>query len=465
MRLEQALHRLRVLRLKMGDGGENGQVSVGRLCLWGVTVNLIFLMADSLRKDHLGCYGNRWISTPHIDHVARDSVVFDEAYAESLPTLPVRNVLLSGRHCGPELAWGPMRDSDVRLPEVLADVGYQTALVSDVYHMMKPGMNFHRGFHTWLWIRGQGQDAYRTSPNPNAPVPETYCLQYDKRLLQFCKNVAGFAVEEDYFTARVYGTAMKWIERNWRNGPFFLWLDSFDPHEPWYPPYHYSDMYDPDYEGVEPIGLAYGKLSPDFSDRQLKRMRAHYAGEVTFLDRWVGKLVELLGDLGIYQDTLLVLMSDHGHMLGEHDLVGKGWETSGYREVMDLTLIVHFPGDESAGTRVGCLCYNIDLIPTVLSHLGVTTPQALDGIDLHDAIKRESTIFRQCVTCSFSRLNMMVKTMNWTMLYDQGHEPIALFDRLNDPQEESDVRMSNATVIHELQRLESEDWANRPPKR
>ena len=153
-----------------------------------IVVNVILIMLDSLRRDHLGSYGNDWIQTPNIDALAADSVVFDEAYPESLPTLPVRNALLSGRHCGPELGWGPMREGDIRLPEILAKGGYTSAFVTDVYHMMKPGMNFHRGFHAWRWIRGQEQDPYKTAENPNPPVPKSYAEEHDPRLVQFCIN-------------------------------------------------------------------------------------------------------------------------------------------------------------------------------------------------------------------------------------------------------------------------------------
>jgi len=429
--------------------------------LWGM--NIIMLVADSLRKDHLGCYGNTWIQTPNIDALAADSVIFDEAYPESLPTLPVRNALLSGRHCGPELGWGPMREGDIRLPEMLGKAGYTSAFVTDVYHMMKPGMNFHRGFHSWSWIRGQEQDPYKTSENPNPPVPKSYAETHDPRLIQFSKNVAGFKTEEDYFTARVYNTAITWIEENYRQGDFFLWVDSFDPHEPWFPPYYYADLYDPDYEGMEPIGVGYGDWHNHISKRQLTRMKALYAGEVTFLDRYIGRLLGKLKDLKIYDETLIVFISDHGHLLGEHDLIGKNWNTNGYRGVMDLVLTMRFPNATYAGNRVDSLCYNLDIVPTLLYHVGIEPPAHLDGIDLHDLIERKTDSERACVTCSYPK-NMMIKTLDWTLLLTQDHEPYKLFNRREDPDEERDVAGKNPEVVADLLKLEGEDWRRRPQK-
>ena len=425
-------------------------------------MNFLLLVADSLRKDHLGCYGNDWIQTPNIDALAAESVVFDEAYAESLPTLPVRIALMSGRHCGPELVWGPMRENDVHLPKFLGESGYRTAFVTDVYHMMQPMRNFHQDFDCWRWIRGQEGDKYRTSPNPSPPVPAEYCEQHDKRLHQFSKNVAGFKTEDDYFTAQVYNTSIKWLEENYGMQKFFLWIDSFDPHEPWYPPYHYADLYDPDYEGIEPIGVTYGDWKEHLSERQLKRMRALYAGEVTFLDRYIGKLTRKLKDMRLYDDTCIVLISDHGHLLGEHGRIGKNWTNPAYKEVQDLVLSIKFPKGEFAGKRVDSMCYNIDLVPTVFSHLGLDVPEQFDGIDLHPLIKGEVEQIRDCVTCSFQRKNMAVKTLEWTLMYNQYGEPIMLFDRKNDPDENSNLLKERADVVKQLQALEKVEWEGRP---
>ena len=393
-------------------------------------MNLVILMADSLRKDHCGCYGNDWILTPNIDRLAKESVVFDEAFPETLPTLPVRNALLSGRHCGPELGWGPMREEDVRLPEIMGKAGYTTALVADTYHMFKPGMNFTRGFNCWRFIRGQEGDPYRTEPNPAPPVPHEYAVKHDRRLIQFSKNVAGWESEDDYFTASVYNTACKWVEQNYREGPFFLWVDTFDPHEPWYPPYQYADLYDPDYKGIEPIDQTYGDCTKAMTPRQIKRMQALYAGEVTFLDRYIGRMLDTLELCGIADDTLVVLITDHGHVVGDHGLVGKGWATHARHEVMDLVLMIRYPDRKNAGKRVKALCYNIDMLPTIFRGLGMKPPRQFEGIDTTPLVTRRKSKIRDCVTCSYHTPdNMIIKTLRWTLLLDQDHKPIMLFDR------------------------------------
>lgn len=427
--------------------------------------NLLVLMADSLRRDHLGCYGNEWIRSPNIDRLASESVVFDEAYPETLPTLPVRNAMLSGRHCGPELGWGPMREEDVRLPEIMRKRGYTAGLVADVYHMFKPGMNFSRGFSSWQFIRGQEGDPYKSAVNPDPPVPPEYGDKHDRRMHQFSKNVAGWESEEDYFTARVYNTATEWVEQNYRQGPFFLWVDSFDPHEPWYPPYYYADLYDPDFRGVEPIGSTYGKWATHLSPRQMQRMKALYAGEVTFLDRYIGKMLDTLELCGIADDTLVVLISDHGHVVGDHGLIGKGWATHARHEVMDLVLMIRYPGRKHGGKRVKALCYNIDVLPTVFGALGMKTPKQFEGIDMTGLVTRKKKAIRDCVTCSYHTPdNMIVKTLKWTLLLDKDHRPEMLFDRRKDPHENRNVLKKNPAVVKRLLKLEAADWAKRPPR-
>ena len=136
-------------------------------------MNAIIVVLDSLRADHVGCYGNDWIKTPTLDALARESITFTRAFPESLPTIPMRRALHTGRRTWPFRDWLPQRGDIVRaygwqripedqvtLPETLEREGYHTAFVTDAYHQFKPSMNFHRGFRQWRWVRGQELDLY-----------------------------------------------------------------------------------------------------------------------------------------------------------------------------------------------------------------------------------------------------------------------------------------------------------------
>ena len=139
-------------------------------------MNIVLVILDTLRADYLGCYGNVWIRTPHMDRLASESVVFDEAYAEGCPTLQARRALWTGRRTFPfadhkvvpgdalnlQPGWMPLHNEDVCLSEMLRDDGYLTTYITDTPHIFKPGMNYHRGFMTYEFIRGQSGDPVQT---------------------------------------------------------------------------------------------------------------------------------------------------------------------------------------------------------------------------------------------------------------------------------------------------------------
>jgi len=145
-------------------------------------MNLLVLCADTFRADYLGCYGNTWVETPYLDKLATEGVRFSDFYGEGLPTLPARRAVYTGRCVFPFAyhpqksdkvqlpGWHPLFEEDITLAEWLSERGYTTGLISDVYHMMKPGKNFHRGFQSWQWIRGQENDPLVPTPKPEVDL-------------------------------------------------------------------------------------------------------------------------------------------------------------------------------------------------------------------------------------------------------------------------------------------------------
>ena len=140
-------------------------------------MNIVLVIFDTLRRDHLGAYGNDWIHTPHLDAFAGEAVRFTRAYPESLPTLPFRRAIHTGlrtypfhghRECKGDFigapGWGPIPEEQDTVAERLREAGYRTALLTDCYHQFKPSKNFHRGFDEWDWIRGQETDRFRSGP-------------------------------------------------------------------------------------------------------------------------------------------------------------------------------------------------------------------------------------------------------------------------------------------------------------
>ena len=149
---------------------------------------------------------------------------------------------------------------------------------------------------------------------------------------QYLRNVAERGSDADYFIARSVQTGIEWLRRTHDQGRFLLYMDAFDPHEPWDPPRAYVDLYDPGYTGQQVIYPAYAP--PDFlTPAELAHMRALYAGEVSFVDHWLGALFGELEALNLWRNTAVILLSDHGMLLGEHNAIGKAWDVPGHYEL------------------------------------------------------------------------------------------------------------------------------------
>ena len=128
-------------------------------------MNFIVIISDTLRRDHLGCYGNEWISTPNIDRFAERSLVLDRAYSASFPTVPHRRDVMTGRFTASYTPWAPLDREEVVLQQVLSDTGYVTMMVCDCPHIVENGYHYDRGFTGFEWIRGQETDRWRTHPD------------------------------------------------------------------------------------------------------------------------------------------------------------------------------------------------------------------------------------------------------------------------------------------------------------
>jgi arylsulfatase A-like enzyme len=366
-------------------------------------VNIILMIFDSLRRDCVGAYGSPpWgeVHTPCIDAFAREALTMTRAYPESLPTLPARRAIYTGKRVYPfhngdfrlkgdfmgAPGWGPIPEDQHTLAEILHEAGYRTGLISDIYHMFKPSKNFWRGFDQWTFLRGQEMDHARSGPRLTQAeidywLPEEVRGKKEHVGIEFIQqcimNMYDRQREEDYFAPRVLNEAARWLEQNWDADKFFLVIESFDPHEPWLPPRHYRKMYLKE-EGREQVVSAYGDVA-DLDQALLARTRANYSGEVTMCDRWFGYLMESMRVLGLLDDTLVIFTSDHGHTIGDRNYMGKRGYPSA-PEVYEVPMMLRFPRAEHAGKTSDVFVQLHDLSAVILEAAGVEPPEAIDGI-------------------------------------------------------------------------------------
>lgn len=418
-------------------------------------MNVIVIILDSLRKDHVGCYGNQWIKTPNIDKLAEESVIFTRAFPESLPTIPVRRALHTGIRVFPCRdyrgrkgdvvripGWEPIPEEHVTMSEIFRHHGYRTAFYTSTYHMFKPSMNFHRGFDCWEWIRGHEADPYRLKIEGDVEDPRLLkselaygCVGHS---LAYClPNMMDWEKEEDWITPRTFGKAIEWLERYHKRGPFLLMVDEFDPHEPWNAPRDILSLYMDleSYSGRRIINTHGGPYK--FREGELEYTKAQYAGEVTLCDKYIGKLLEKVKELGLWDDTIIVLASDHGHNIMDHGVMHKV-PSHLYPELMDLVLIIRHPDGEFVGERCDAYVGHHDILPTLLSFTGLESPLKLDGENLWDWVTGEREDRREYATSIFG---------DWVWCRDEEYAYISnlngdyakLYDLKRDPEQRVNI--------------------------
>lgn len=419
-------------------------------------MNVILILSDTFRRDHLGCYGAEWIETPNLDALAKRSVVFDRAYLASFPTVPMRGDVMTGQFSFTRRGWEPLPRGVPTVAEQLKKAGYVSMLISDTPHHLKDGFFYQRGFTAWDWIRGQETDRLVTDPIPVQLPIEAKKLRtdYDPNLIQHLRNVALLRQsEEDCFVAQTMRRAIQWLERNHTHEKFFLCVDTFDPHEPWDAPRWYVDLYDdPGYDGPEPIYPYYGLNR--LTERETQRARALYAGEVTLVDTWIGRLIDAIVRLRLWYKTLVIFTTDHGFLHGEHGLMGKGLAM--YEEVAHVPLLIHLPGVDD-GWRSDALVQPPDLAATLLDVAGVEPPETCEGQSLLPLLRRETKTHRHLAVSATHlsagppvRGHGSITDGEWTLLFYAERPLSELYYLPEDPRQEANRFEGEPEVVRRL---------------
>jgi len=413
--------------------------------------NVIIIFVDSLRWDHVGAYhrGRRRfenvepVKTPYLDRFAEKCVLFENAYPEALPTIPARMQVMTGQRTLPSRGWEPLKPNDVTLTQLLREEGYTCGLVSDVYHYRKPGMNYHADFHSYRWVRGQEYDPYVSSP-PKRDIGDYVNDNYDsvwrERISQFLANTDDFRSPEDWFAAKTVRESVDWLRNNRSAEKVFLWIDSFDPHEPWDPPGEFDTYTDPSYEGPRLIMPMGGEAKEWASSEEADYIRGLYAGEVASVDRQLGKLFDTLEEEGYMEDSLIFLLADHGHPLGDHGKFLKGTDRM-YSELLKSPFMVHLPGGENAGRRTEALTQFHDVAPTVLHFLGRENDTgAMHGLSLWPVLKGDGERVREAIITGYHRgIERCIRDERWSYVIRPEGEPDELYDLKDDWKEEDNL--------------------------
>lgn len=449
-------------------------------------MKIFLIIFDTLRKDHTGStYGNSWIKTPHFDEFAKDCLVFDKAYPESLPTLPVRRAIHTGirtfpfNHKHSELkyddvievaGWYPIPPHQKHLSEYMHDFGYINSFITSTYHQFKPNMNYHLGFDEWNWIRGHEEDKYKYCPPTKynkfykdhiiGRGKDAFARNYQKFMLgRYLPNVEERKSEEDYFPAQTFLEATRFIQNNKKVNKILTVIDEFDPHEPWDPPQNYLDLYvDKNYDGVKIYLPSYSDNVSFLTEDEINYMRASYAGEVSLCDHWFGNFMEELKNLGIYDESLIIFISDHGHSIGDHNASGK-LPRFMYPELVDIPLMIKPPGNLKGPKRIAkSYVYNHDILPTIFGFLNEEKPDVFEGADLSIFLEENDRLLesRDYITCGF-QICTLYKDDRYALITMNDKSQQKLFDLSRDPEWNNNIAADNADISEDLfQKIEKD---------
>ena len=446
--------------------------------------NVLLIVTDSTRSDYVGAYNrNSLAKTPNLDALAGDSLKFGLAVPESMPTGAYRRALLTGMRNFPfrdwvespplpgEPGWTPIGDNQPVITEVLGNAGVNTAYCTDNPFIIGPRYaEFRRTLDMARPDYSQG--AYRafnkpfTRPAAREEVEKyllpllTDTVEVDRLRSHVGWNQLFRRGERDYSAARVMRSGMAVLDEfEQRDGPFFLGVDSFDPHEPFDAPRAYVI----EQSGTEPKGIEKDGISPiqawetpsnrletvQIDDETLELIRELYAAEIEYADKWIGRLLNKMADKGLLDETLVIYTSDHGLTLGEHGIIGKAAARPHYH-IYKVPYMIRDPQGRRAGETSEYFASTHDIAKTILAAMGIRAPGPMDGEDLTVLFDGDDPYPRPYFTACYAD-NVIAGDGRWLLMSNIiGGEGRRLFDTENDPGELRDVAAGNPEMVEKL---------------
>jgi arylsulfatase A-like enzyme len=344
----------------------------------------IMVMFDTLNRHMLPPYGGAWVHAPNFQRLAERTVTFDNSFVGSMPCMPARRELHTGRYNFLHRSWGPIEPFDDSTPEILKGHGIYTHLATDHYHYWEEGgCNYHTRYNSAELVRGQEGDRWigdlrtPTSPRPNSWRDDEYG-RHD------WVNRRHMAREADQPQPQTFEAGLKFLEYNHDADNWFLQIETFDPHEPYFTNPEFKALYDFDFSQCDRDWPRY-----EHGDRGQNALSEHlrmsYAALVSMCDKYLGKVLDAMDRYGLWEDTLLIVNTDHGFMLGEHDWWGKCLMPF-YDEIAHTPLFVWDPRCGVQNERRRSLVQTIDLPATLLEYFGVELPPDMQGMPLRRTV-------------------------------------------------------------------------------
>jgi arylsulfatase A-like enzyme len=458
--------------------------------------NVVMLFTDSTRADYISAYNpDSLAKTPNLDALAKESLVFNHAVPEAMPTGPARRSILTGVRSFPFRnyvptkglplgpGWIPIPAFQPIVTEVLGEAGVETAYCTDNPFLIGPRFsNFRRTVDTIKPSFSQG--AYRFLNKPfKRPAPRS---AIDRYLLPELSNsvevgrlrsMVGWNSiyrdsEGDYPTARVFRSGLRLLDDLKEKGkPFFLGIDGFDPHEPLDAPRVYQMRWGSKPKGIEKQGIT--PIQPfetpyswvvnvDVDSETLERVRELYAAEIEFMDEWVGRFMNELDRQKLMDNTVVMYMSDHGLTLGEDGIIGKHAARAQWH-IYHVPGMIRHPEGKRAGERSDYFASTYDLPRTALGFMGVRAPGLMAGEDLSVFFDGGEPPPRPVFTSCYDD-HVLAGDHDWFLLSDSEGKRKRLYDKRADPKELVDVASEHPQQVDRLWRTLADEAGGTLPQ-
>ena len=354
----------------------------------------IMVMFDSLNRHMLPPYGCEWVQAPNFERLAERTVTFENCYIGSMPCMPARRELHTGRYNLLHRSWGPIEPFDDSMPEILRKQGVYTHLITDHAHYWEDGgATYHTRYESYELVRGQEADQWKGQVNPPPDLPPKVRKdspdQPERMWTQDWINRGYMPTPEDQPQTKTFQLGLEFIRTNHQADNWFLQIETFDPHEPFFTHREYQRLYPHDYDGPTLDWPSYGPVVE--SPEQVEHIRLGYAALVSMCDAQLGRVLDLMDELEMWQDTMLIVCTDHGFLLGEHDWWAKNVQPW-YNENAHTPLFIHDPRSAQAGKWRQSLVQMIDLPATLLEYFGMPLPADMQGVPLRDTVANDTPV-------------------------------------------------------------------------
>ena len=358
----------------------------------------IMVMFDTLNRHMLPPYGCEWTHAPNFKRLAKQTAVFDNCYVGSMPCMPARREMHTGRYNFLHRSWTPLEPFDNSMPQILKENGTYTHLITDHQHYWEDGgATYHNRYSSYEFVRGQEgdlwkgvvDDPFEIPPQNRSTAAHDSLTSANQLWRQDWINRSYMPTPEEQSQTIVFDLGLEFMKTNAKADHWYLQIETFDPHEPYFTHDEYKKLYPHAYDGPHFDWPPYDTVTQ--SPEEVAHVRYEYAALLSMCDAQLGRVLDLMDEQEMWEDTLLIVCTDHGFLLGEHDWWAKNIQPW-YNINAHTPLFIWDPRSKIGNERRQSLVQMIDFPVTLLDYFNAPIPKEMEGSSLKQTIMNDTPV-------------------------------------------------------------------------